>query len=134
MSGAKIITHVTLEDALEKTGFGKFNYGIIILTGAILGSVFLETVSINFILPIAQCDLMLTTSDKGILSGIGFVGIIISSHFWGFMADTRGEIKRMHFCAHINLFAILGRRTVIVPTLFSAFVSYAICHKSKYKC
>ena len=96
-------THVTLETALEKTGFGKFNYALIVLTGAVLGCVFLETVSINYILPVAQCDLNLTTLDKGILSTIGFLGIIFSSHLWGFLADTR------------------GRKTVIVPTLFIAF-------------
>jgi MFS transporter, VNT family, synaptic vesicle glycoprotein 2 len=102
-SSQKLETHVTLEDALAKTGFGKFNYALIVLTGAILGCVFLETVSINFILPVAQCDLNLTTQNKGILSAIGFVGIIVSSHLWGFLADTR------------------GRKAVIVPTLFIAF-------------
>lgn len=97
-------SQVTLEGGLRKTGFGKFNYGLIVLTGAILGCVFLETVSINFILPVAQCDLNLTNSDKGILSGVAFMGIIVSSHLWGFLADTR------------------GRKTVIVPTLMVAFV------------
>jgi MFS transporter, VNT family, synaptic vesicle glycoprotein 2 len=97
-------SHVTLEGGLKKTGFGKFNYGLIVLTGAILGCVFLETVSINFILPVAQCDLNLTSRDKGVLSGVAFMGIIVSSHLWGFLADTR------------------GRKTVIVPTLMVAFV------------
>lgn len=103
MTSDKIESHLTLEDALDKTGFGRFNYCLIILTGAILGCVFLETVSINFILPVAECDLNLTNSNKGVLSGVGFFGIIVSSHFWGFMADTR------------------GRKSVIVPTLFTAF-------------
>jgi MFS transporter, VNT family, synaptic vesicle glycoprotein 2 len=103
MSSPKLETHVTLEEALDRTGFGKFNYALIILSGAVLGCVFLETVSINFILPVAQCDLNLTTSDKGVLSAVGFIGIIVSSHLWGFLADTR------------------GRKTVIVPTLFIAF-------------
>lgn len=96
-------SHVTLEDALASTGFGKFNYGLIVLTGAVLGCVFLETVNINFVLPVAQCDLNMTTENKGMLSGIAFIGIIVSSHFWGFMADTR------------------GRKAVMVPTLFIAF-------------
>lgn len=103
MTSEKSESHSTLENALDKTGFGRFNYCLIILTGAILGCVFMETVSINFILPIAQCDLNLSNSDKGVLSGVGFFGIIFSSHFWGFLADTR------------------GRKTVIVPTLFMAF-------------
>lgn len=74
---------MTLEDAIERTGFGRFNYVLIILTGAILGCVFVETVAINFILPVAQCELNMSNQDKGILSGIGFIGIIVSSHLWG---------------------------------------------------
>lgn len=96
-------SHATLEVALSKTGYGKFNYAIIVLTGAVLCCVFLETVGINFILPVAQCDLNMTNQNKGVLSAIGFVGIIVSSHLWGFLADTR------------------GRKTVIVPTLIVAF-------------
>lgn len=104
MEPVKKNTNVALESALEKTEFGKFNYALIILTGAILGSVFLETVSINIILPVAECDLHLTNQNKGLLSTVGFVGIILSSHLWGFLADTR------------------GRKTIIIPTLFIAFV------------
>lgn len=99
-----IQTRVKLDDALAQVGFGKFNYILILLTGVSLGCVFLETVCINIILPVAQCDLDLSTQDKGMLSAIGFVGIILSSHLWGFLADTK------------------GRKTVIVPTLFVAFV------------
>lgn len=103
MSTKESETQMTLENALAATGFGKFNYALIILTGAVLGSVFLETVSINFILPVAQCDFNMTTENKGLLSGVGFMGIIVSSHFWGFLADTR------------------GRKLVMVPTLIAAF-------------
>ncbi|XP_037041464.1 synaptic vesicle glycoprotein 2C-like [Bradysia coprophila] len=92
----------TLDNVLSKIGFGKFNYVVIALAGITLACVFLETVTINVILPLAQCDLDMTTQDKSILSSIGFVGIILSSHLWGFLADTR------------------GRKKVIVPTLFIA--------------
>lgn len=104
MGSNKAGTNVTLENALEKTEFGKFNYALIILAGAVLASVFLETVSINIILPVAQCDLQLNNQNKGLLSAVGFVGIIVSSHLWGFLADTR------------------GRKVIIVPTLLIAFV------------
>lgn len=99
----KSSANVTLDDALARTGFGKFNYILIVLTGAVLGCVFLETVSINVILPVAQCDLEMTTQNKSLLSTVGFVGLIVSSHLWGFLADTR------------------GRKTIIIPSLFIAF-------------
>lgn len=97
-------SQVNFEEALRRTGFGKFNYFLVILSGAVLSTVLLETLGISFILPIAECDLNLTTKDKGLLSAIAFVGIITSSHLWGFLADTK------------------GRRKVIMPTLFISFV------------
>ncbi|XP_037044114.1 synaptic vesicle glycoprotein 2B-like [Bradysia coprophila] len=108
MVQAKSSSNVSLEDALERTGYGKFNWILIILSGAILAAVLLETVPINLMLPVAQCDLQMTNQDKGLLSAIGFVGIIVSSHLWGFLADTR------------------GRKKIIVTSLFIAFFTTVI--------
>uniref|UniRef100_A0A182XF22 Major facilitator superfamily (MFS) profile domain-containing protein n=1 Tax=Anopheles quadriannulatus TaxID=34691 RepID=A0A182XF22_ANOQN len=96
---------VKLDDALLMTKFGIYNLCLITISGTILAAVLLETLGISYVLPVAECDLMLTTKEKGILSAISFAGIISSSHLWGFLADTR------------------GRRTVILPTLFLAFAS-----------
>lgn len=94
---------VNFEEALRRCGFGKFNYFLVILSGGVLSTVLLETLGISFILPVAECDLKLSTKDKGLLSAIAFAGIIASSHLWGFLADTK------------------GRRKVIMPTLFISF-------------
>lgn len=59
---------------------------------------------LGFVLPVSQCDLNLTTSEKGILASATYVGIICSSHLWGFLADTK------------------GRRYVIRPTLLFVFI------------
>lgn len=83
------------ENALSKCGFGKFNYILIALSGGLMACSFLELTSVNFILPVAECDLSLTTSDKGILSAIGYVGLIFSSHLWGFLSDTKGRRKTL---------------------------------------
>lgn len=68
-----------------------------------MSALIFETVGITFVLPVSQCDLNLTTSEKGILGAAAFFGIICSSHLWGFLADTK------------------GRRSVILPTLIVAF-------------
>ncbi|XP_059609397.1 uncharacterized protein LOC132256844 [Phlebotomus argentipes] len=96
---------IAFEDALTKVTFGKFNCFLIFVCGMNLAAVLLETLGISFVTPVAQCDLELTNRDKGVLSAIAFVGIIISSHLWGFLADT------------------MGRRAVIMPSLFTAFVT-----------
>ncbi|KAG5675350.1 hypothetical protein PVAND_005259 [Polypedilum vanderplanki] len=96
---------VDFDEALERVGFGKFNYILIVLAGVLITTTTFETIGISFVFPVAECDLSLTTQNKGVLSGITSIGIIISSHFWGFLADQR------------------GRKTVIVPTLILSFLA-----------
>lgn len=84
--------------------FGKFNYILILIAGTILGAVFLETCGIGMIMPVFHLDLELSDQQKGILGGASFVGIICSSHLWGYIADTT------------------GRKCVIQPTLMIAFI------------
>lgn len=64
----------------------------------------IEMIGISFIFPVSQCDLHLTSSQKGILGASGYFGIICSSHLWGYLADTK------------------GRRRIIQPTLFATFL------------
>lgn len=101
-------TPYTLERAIQCTKFGKFNYVLIILSGVILTSGMLDITSMGMILPMAQCDLNLSNSHKGFLGSVTYIGVILSSHFWGFMADTR------------------GRKKVLVPTLIMSFVTATI--------
>lgn len=95
---------VSFDEALSRTQFGKFNYFLMILSGGVLSSVLLETLSISFVLPVAEHDLNLTTEDKGILSSVVFAGIIASSHLWGYLADVK------------------GRRVVIIVSLLVSFI------------
>lgn len=110
------------------SGFGRFNYILILLSGIIITTTTFETlgkkwwktmsrthvydrqnliyfVGISFVFPVAECDLALTTQNKGVLSGISSIGIIVSSHLWGFLADTK------------------GRKSVIVPSLVLSFLA-----------
>jgi MFS transporter, VNT family, synaptic vesicle glycoprotein 2 len=93
----------TIEEALDKIKIGKFHYLLMLICGCILTSSFLELASVPTILPISQCELQLTNIHKGVLGTVGFIGIILSSHFWGFMADTR------------------GRKNILVLALFTSF-------------
>lgn len=85
-------------------GFGFFNYVTIFVSAMVLNTATMLTTDIGFVLPVAQCDLNLTASHKGILASASFAGIIFSSLFWGFLADTK------------------GRRSVIRPTILMAFL------------
>lgn len=84
--------------------FGTFNIVFFLLAGTILTAFLLEVLGISYVVAVANQDLQITTKEQGILTAVGFVGVIVSSHLWGFLADT------------------YGRRRVIVPTLFITFV------------
>lgn len=99
---------VAFEEAITKCGLGKFNYIVMLLAGSLMACAFIELASVNLVLTIAQCDLAMTSSQKGILSAIGYVGVILSSHLWGFLSDTN------------------GRRKVLIQTLLVAFTVTAI--------
>lgn len=104
------------EDAIKKCGFGKFNCILILLCGSLMGCGFLELTSVNFILPVVKCELNMTTSDKGILSAIGYVGVILSSHLWGFLSDTKGR-----------------RKTLIVSLLIASFITIISSFVNSFK-
>ncbi|KAJ8977734.1 hypothetical protein NQ317_019409 [Molorchus minor] len=87
----------TFEKAVVATGFGKFNVLLILLTLPPSFSKLFETASMSYVLPIAQCDLNLSLSDKGMLNAITFAGMITSGFVWGYLCDVSGRKKVMVF-------------------------------------
>lgn len=82
---------------------------IICVSATILYAVAAEISAILYVIPVSECDLKLNLSQKGILASAGFLGVIFSSHLWGYLGDT------------------IGRRSVIQPTLFAAFALTIVC-------
>lgn len=56
------------------SGFGKVQVQLLFMIALILLTVLNETMGISFIIPAAQCDLNLTTRDKGLVSSMTFLG------------------------------------------------------------
>lgn len=99
---SKIISKFAFAD------FGIFNKQLIVFSGLVLNNVVLESVGLSFALPAVACDLSLSYKEQGVLGAVCFLGIIVSSHLWGFLADTR------------------GRKQIIKPTLFLAFLTTCV--------
>jgi MFS transporter, VNT family, synaptic vesicle glycoprotein 2 len=113
MDTSLVKSYVEFEQAIKRCGFGKFNYIFMLLAGSLMSCAFLDLTSVNFILPVAKCDLDMTTSDKGVLSSIGYVGVILSSPLWGFLSDTKGRRKTL----------IASLLIAFTATLVSSFVN-----------
>lgn len=75
--------------------------------------VVVENVNIGFVMPYVRCDMGITTVEQGLLNSAGYVGIVVSSHLWGFLADTTGRHNVLKFalggsflCAVLSVFSV----------------------------
>ncbi|XP_029664933.1 synaptic vesicle glycoprotein 2B-like isoform X2 [Formica exsecta] len=85
------------ERAIIATGYGKFNYLLLLaVLPASFSSIFSSSV-MSYVLPSAECDLQLTMVDKGLLNSMAFAGMISTAFFWGCMADMFGRKKLMFY-------------------------------------
>ncbi|XP_054280191.1 synaptic vesicle glycoprotein 2A-like [Macrosteles quadrilineatus] len=101
--------NVDFDQAMEIAGYGKFSMYIIFLSGLTICTSLLSSVDVSFLLPAAECDLQLTSQDKGLLSSAYFLGIIATSHLSGFIADTMGRRYILLRGLSLNVFTyILG--------------------------
>uniref|UniRef100_A0A8D9BLM1 Synaptic vesicle glycoprotein 2B n=1 Tax=Cacopsylla melanoneura TaxID=428564 RepID=A0A8D9BLM1_9HEMI len=85
------ITDATFENALAAAGFGKFHYFLVVLGGFLYAYAAISITVLSFVLPSAQCDFGMSSSDKGWLNASPMLGMVFGSYFWGCLADTQGR-------------------------------------------
>lgn len=103
--------------------FGKFNCYLIVLSGTILATTYLETVSISFVLPLLECDMNFTTAQRGVLSAASFSGKYIKQKFLSFITNyltSEGMITSAYLWGFLA--DLKGRRAIIIPTLLLSFL------------
>lgn len=103
MEDLPAVKGATIDEALAKCGFGKYNGLLVLVAGFTLFNTVLEAMGISYILPIVECNFQLTTFQSGLLSAVSFIGIISSSHLMGYLTD------------------VLGRRKIMAPSLLMGF-------------
>ncbi|KAH8381388.1 hypothetical protein KR093_003933, partial [Drosophila rubida] len=96
------------DKAIVASGFGRFN--IILLIFAIFATCanMFESTTMSYILPIAECDLHLTLTDKGVLNACAYAGMIISAIPWGYLADTKGRRNVLLYGYFCTCICVLG--------------------------
>lgn len=81
-------------------------------------SVIIETMCAMFVTPAAQCDLNLSLTDKGLLSSAAFCGVVASSHFWGYYADTSGRRKVILISLIVSAIISVIGSLITIPWLY----------------
>lgn len=88
-----ILKIYTFEEALALTGSGPFHWLLLFSVGFGIMAVVAEGMSMGFVLPVAKCELNISNVEQGMINAVAFIGVVLTSHFWGFMADTWGRVK-----------------------------------------
>lgn len=71
----EIRLHNSLISFVSSSEFGKFQHFLIFISGVVMSTTFFETMSVNLALPVAECDLHITSKQQyGIISGMWFAG------------------------------------------------------------
>ena len=110
---------------MTSAGFGKFHYWLLFVCGWANASDAVEILCISFVLPAATCDLKLTSDNKGWLSAVLFIGMLIGGYGWGSIGDTFGRKNTLVIAMAVNTFFGISRsfsqskNTLIILTLLS---------------
>lgn len=93
---------------------------MVLASGLGLMALLLDTMGVSLTIPASTCELELDTFRKGLLNCMTFVGIALTSHLWGFLADTMGRNK----CIRISLIAsiFLTGLAALVPNFWIIIV------------
>ncbi|XP_028026091.1 putative transporter svop-1 [Bombyx mandarina] len=97
--------NVSFEDALTMTGYGKFNLLMFTVCSSVITGMVFEVFSVSYLVPASACELNTTSTQQGIMAGIPLTGVIMTSHIWGYLADTRGRRKILSICMSIGFIA-----------------------------
>ncbi|XP_046404799.1 synaptic vesicle glycoprotein 2B-like isoform X2 [Ischnura elegans] len=84
-------TAVDYETAIHHAGQGKFQFGVMAACGLYYIACAFQTFCISYLLPSAECDLRMTSYDKGLLNSSPFIGSLAGACIWGKLADSWGR-------------------------------------------
>lgn len=82
---------LTVQDAVDALGFGKFQVKLSMLTGLTWMSDAMEMMLLSILGPQLLCDWRLTTFQVALLTSAVFIGMGISSPLWGMACDNYGR-------------------------------------------
>lgn len=123
------LPYLTLDEALEKTKIGFYQYRLLVLCGLAFMTDSLEVNLLSFLSVCAGKEWDLTSEQEASITGIVFAGIICGSGFWGVLSDRYGR-KRAFILATV-IITIGGVLTGFAPSFplllfFRAIVGFGI--------
>ncbi|KAL0831767.1 hypothetical protein ABMA28_001306 [Loxostege sticticalis] len=87
----KPLNAASIEEALTLTGFGKYNFSLLLVCSWTLQAMGMDLFGTSFVVAAAVCDLELTMSQRALLTAMPLVGVVTGAQLWGYVSDTKGR-------------------------------------------
>ena len=85
----------TVDEAVNKMGFGPFQVLITVFCGLLWLADAMELMIIAILSPILKCQWDLTSTEEVAVTSMAFLGVMMGAVFWGFMSDLIGRKKSL---------------------------------------
>lgn len=95
LAGLNIIFGYAKQICTIPTGTGKYQYLVLAVAGLSSTCVVIENQAMSYVMPIAKYDLNVSLAEQGFINSVGFLGVLLASHFWGFLTDTWGRHRTL---------------------------------------
>ncbi|XP_043934301.1 synaptic vesicle glycoprotein 2B [Protopterus annectens] len=97
------------ENIIQECSHGRFQWTLFFAVGLALMADGVEVFVVGFVLPSAEKDMCLTSSNKGMLGLIVYLGMMVGAFVWGGLADKIGRRKCLIISLCVNAaFAVLS--------------------------
>lgn len=105
----------TIDEAIEKLGFGLFQVKLAFLTGCAYMSDSMEMMVLSILAPALSCEWEISRWEKALLTTVVFIGMGASSTIWGQISDKHGRKIGLLLCTFFSLY--FGVLSAVSPTL-----------------
>ncbi|KAM3956303.1 synaptic vesicle glycoprotein 2A [Aphomia sociella] len=119
-----------VEKALTLTGFGKYNFGLLLVCSWTLQAMGMDLFGTSFVVAAAVCDLELSMQQRALLTAVPLVGVVAGAQLWGYISDTKGRrltlVLSMSFgfvFATLSSFAPDWKTMAVLKLISSTFTS-----------
>lgn len=105
---------ISFDDAIQSAGYGKFQSRLMLLCGLGWAADAMDILIISFALPAIGQEWSLTNAQKGLLSTVVFIGMLIGAYVWGRSSDLIG--RKVGFMSTVGIASFFGLLSAFAPS------------------
>jgi len=109
----RAVQEMTFDEAIDRIGFGAFQYKLLAICGAGWAADAMEVLLISYALPSVIKEWNLTTAQAGFIGTAIFLGMLAGAWFWGTISDYIG--RKTGFQATVLIDSVFGFLSALSP-------------------